>query len=273
MFANGYYLNIKDIMNDRIAEIKKRIEPLRQRIINHPIYGSINDIDSLRIFMQHHVYAVWDFMSLLKSLQINLTCTSLPWFPKGLPETRYLINEIVIGEESDVDFYGNRKSHFEMYIDAMNQCGANKDEIMKFVSTLQQTGSFLDAYLQAGTPQEIKSFVNFTFSIATSTKSHLQAAVFTFGREDLIPEMFGSILTDISNKSLVNTTLFKYYIERHIEVDGGHHAHLATEMLNSLCGEDETLWQEAGDVIEKALLQRINLWNGAYAQIKSSLLV
>ena len=75
MFANGYYLNIKNIMNDRIAEIKKRIEPLRQRIINHPIYGSINDIDSLRIFMQHHVYAVWDFMSLLKSLQINLTCT------------------------------------------------------------------------------------------------------------------------------------------------------------------------------------------------------
>src|ERR1700756_1207724 len=112
-------------MNAHIEQIKKNIEPLRQQIINHKVYGAIKDLDDLKIFMQHHVYAVWDFMSLLKALQNNLTCTTIPWFPVGDAETRHLINEIVVGEEADVDNDGNRKSHFELYLSAMQQCKAN----------------------------------------------------------------------------------------------------------------------------------------------------
>src|SRR5688500_7535225 len=99
-----------------LERIQNEIEPLRQQIINHKVYSVINDLEDLRIFMQYHVYAVWDFMSLLKSLQINLTCTTIPWFPVGSANNRYLINEIVAGEESDVDSKGERKSHFEMYL-------------------------------------------------------------------------------------------------------------------------------------------------------------
>ncbi len=99
---------------EKIEEIKKAIEPLRQEIINHKVYSIIKDLEDLKIFMQFHVFAVWDFMSLLKTLQNNLTCTSVPWFPKGSADTRYLINEIVVGEEADIDLYGNRKSHFEI---------------------------------------------------------------------------------------------------------------------------------------------------------------
>jgi hypothetical protein len=87
-------------MNESIQNIRKTIEPLRQEIMNHKVYSVINDIDDLKVFMQYHIYAVWDFMSLLKSLQNNLTCTTVPWFPKGSAETRHLINEIVVGEES-----------------------------------------------------------------------------------------------------------------------------------------------------------------------------
>ena len=81
-------------MTTQIEKIKRTIEPLRQEIINHKVYSAIKDIDDLKVFMQFHVYAVWDFMSLLKTLQGNLTCTSVPWFPKGTADTRYLINEI-----------------------------------------------------------------------------------------------------------------------------------------------------------------------------------
>lgn len=109
-------------MSAALKSIQERIEPLRQQIINHKVYSVINSLEDLRIFMEYHVYAVWDFMSLLKALQINLTCTSVPWFPVGSANTRYLINEIVAGEESDVDSTGQRKSHFEMYLDAM-RCG------------------------------------------------------------------------------------------------------------------------------------------------------
>lgn len=101
-------------MNSHITRLQKTIEPLRQEIVNHKIYSAIQDIEALKIFMEFHVYAVWDFMSLLKTLQNNLTCTSVPWFPKGSAETRHLINEIVVGEESDVDMNGIRKSHFEI---------------------------------------------------------------------------------------------------------------------------------------------------------------
>ena len=90
-------------MRQNIQKINVAIEPLRQEIINHKVYAEIKDLEDLKIFMNFHVYAVWDFMSLLKSLQNNLTCTSVPWFPVGNTKTRHLINEIVVGEESDVD--------------------------------------------------------------------------------------------------------------------------------------------------------------------------
>src|SRR3978361_640219 len=120
-------------MKAQLDRINKEIEPLRQQIINHKVYAAINSIEDLQIFMQFHVFAVWDFMSLLKGLQNNLTCTSVPWFPKGDADTRYLINEIVVGEESDVDGFGNRKSHFELYLEAMQQCGADITSIEKFI--------------------------------------------------------------------------------------------------------------------------------------------
>ena len=116
-------------MNDRIQHLQTAIAPYREQIINHKVYRVIENIEDLSVFMQYHVYAVWDFMSLLKSLQNELTCTSVPWFPVGKADIRYLINEIVLGEEADVDAEGKRKSHFEMYIDAMQQIVAESADL------------------------------------------------------------------------------------------------------------------------------------------------
>ncbi len=179
--------------------------------------------------MKHHIYAVWDFMSLLKSLQNNLTCTSVPWFPTKDANNRYLINEIVLGEESDIDLDGIRKSHFEIYVDAMKQCGANTIPIETFVKTLQETNNLQKAFEISNTPKEAQEFVNFTFQTIKTHKSYLQSAIFTFGREDLIPNMFIAIVNDIYSKIPNNLSIFKYYLECHTEVDGDYHSHLAIE--------------------------------------------
>lgn len=257
-------------MNSHIARIQQVIEPLRQEIINHKVYSVIEDLDDLKIFMQYHVYAVWDFMSLLKALQINLTCTTTPWFPVGNANTRYLINEIVAGEESDVDGAGERKSHYEMYLEAMEQCGADTTAINKFITNLKKTGALHAAYEAADVPVAGRAFVDYTFEIINGKASHLQSAAFTFGREDLIPNMFIAIVRDLNQKFPDQLSLIKYYLERHIEVDGDHHSHLALEMTAELCGDNEDYWKAAEEVTIASLQQRINLWNGVYDEIIST---
>lgn len=254
-------------MNDHITRIQQNIEPLRQQIIQHKVYSVIHDIEELKVFMKYHVYAVWDFMSLLKSLQNSLTCTSVPWFPTGDGETRNLINEIVAGEESDVDSEGNFKSHFELYLDAMAQCGADTTEIGRFIESLRETGDFEKAFDAAGTPVKAREFVRFTFDTISTRKDHLQAAIFTFGREDLIPGMFMSIIEDIHRNFPDSISIFKYYLERHIEVDGDHHSHLALRMTANLCERNEAFWQEAEQATITSLEKRIALWDGVYEEI------
>lgn len=254
-------------MNNRIERIKQRIEPLKEAIVNHKLYSVIHNIGDVRIFMQHHVFAVWDFMSLLKTLQNNLTCTTVPWFPRGDAETRFLINEIVAGEESDVDLEGKRTSHFELYLQAMEQCGADTELITKFIQQLKNTGDLGTSFTLANVPKAASTFVQFTFETIESNKSHLQAAVFCFGREDLIPSMFHSIVSDLGKASPERISIFKYYLERHIEVDGGHHSELALQMTTNLCGRNEQYWEEAETAVLESLRKRIELWDGAYEQI------
>ena len=259
--------NLSNPMSHELKEIQENLSPLKQEIVHHEVYQNIQSINELKIFMRFHVYAVWDFMSLLKALQINLTCTTLPWFPVGSGETRALINEIVAGEESDIDAFGAKKSHFEMYLDAMEQCGAETNEIKTFINALQSGNSLEEAYQIAGTPEEAKKFVNHTFSVINSGKSHCQAATFTFGREDLIPAMFHTIVTDLNQKFPEQVSLFKYYLDRHIEVDGDHHSHLALDMTSALCAQHCEYWIEAEQASKASLLQRIELWNGVHREI------
>lgn len=256
-------------MNDSILRLQNNIEPLRQQIIKHPVYNHIKDLEDLKIFMQFHVYAVWDFMSLLKTLQNELTCTQVPWFPVGHADTRFLINEIVVGEEADVDMNGVRKSHFELYLSAMEQCGADTTHIQNFIRQLKVSNQFETAYQKSETPEAAQQFVNYTFDIINSKKAYLQSAIFTFGREDLIPGMFLSLVNDMHQNFPNEISIFKYYLERHIEVDGDHHSHLALQMTANLCGDDEKIWQEVEQATIQSLQKRLALWDGVYEVLKN----
>jgi len=253
--------------NLHLQRLESAISTTRQKLVNHPVYANIKDLDGLRYFMENHVYAVWDFMSLLKALQINLTCVSLPWVPVGNAATRYLINEIVAGEESDVDEAGVRTSHFELYIKAMDQAEANTEPILGLIKALQTGSTIKYALEDMDIPKTAKKFMDFTFDTIAAGKPHLMAAVFTFGREDLIPDMFISLIKELKVQFPDKVDIFQYYIERHIEVDGGHHAALAHQMTIELCGDDESKWQEATEAVKQALEVRIALWDAINQQI------
>jgi hypothetical protein len=192
---------------------------------------------------------------------MGLTCVTLPWLPVGSANTRYLINEIVTGEESDVDAMGNRISHFELYLQAMEQMGANTG-IMKGMVAQLQSGQRIEETIQnSNLSNKVKQFLSFTFDIAQHAPLHVKAAVFTFGREDLIPDMFKQILNEIYSSHPEQVAIFKYYIERHIEVDGSHHSPLALEMVAELCGNDPLKWDEATAASIKSLEVRSGLWH------------
>ena len=253
----------------QIDRINSNIQPFKDEIINHKIYSAIQNMDDLKIFMQYHVFAVWDFMSILKTLQNNLTCTSTPWHPVGSAETRFLINEIVVGEESDVDQFGTRMSHFELYLEAMKQCNADTTQIEQSISIFLETGDINRAFKESGTPAEAAEFVDFTFNSIAQNKVHALSSIFTFGREDLIPGMFMAMVNDMHKQFPDEISTFKYYLERHIEVDGDHHSHLALQMTANLCDNNPVFWAEAEDAAIASLKMRIKLWDGVYNKIIS----
>ncbi|MBD1394522.1 DUF3050 domain-containing protein [Mucilaginibacter glaciei] len=255
---------------ERLAQLQNEIAPLRGQLIAHPLYHNINTLDDLHIFMQHHVFAVWDFMSLLKALQRNLTCITLPWMPVGTANTRYLINEIVTGEESDVDENGIRTSHFELYLKAMDQANCDASGIISLFQQLSTVKEFNVALENAEIPTAAREFVKHTFKGIATGKSFLQAAVFTFGREDLIPGMFIEMVKKTNEQLPGSVDVFLYYMERHIEVDGDHHSNLAYEMTAELCGDDAAKWAEATQAVKEALTARIALWDGILAKIKAT---
>ena len=211
--------------------------------------------------METHVFAVWDFMSLLKRLQLELTCASIPWVPVGNPITRRLINEIVFGEESDVDQNGQAVSHFELYLRAMEDIGANTSPITTFINRLEQGEKWENALVNSGASQAAVQFVRNTMDCVENAPIHVVAGVFTYGREDLIPDMFISIVRELSERGQSGAQTLVYYLERHIEIDGDEHGPMALQMIEELCEGDSTKKQESIHAAKQALISRIELWD------------
>lgn len=250
----------------QIKHIESQLTPLRKRLKEHSLYEQLKSVNDIRVFMSMHVFAVWDFMSLLKALQIQLTTTTVPWRPRPKASLARFINEIVHAEESDINEKGEPKSHFEMYLDSMQQIDSDSTEINHLIKGLEKgesIHSIIDAlYIEPC----VKEFMQFTFKVIESGKSHCIAAAFTFGREDLIPDMFIEILKQADAK---NTKFNKltYYLDRHIELDGDEHGPLSLRMVEELCENDPKKIEEVLQVSKEALEHRINLWDGIKEKI------
>ena len=240
-----------------LAEIKEKHELLE----NHRVFSAIHNIDDLRVFMTWHVFAVWDFMCLVKRLQRDLTSINPLWVPSDAPLATRLINEIVLGEESDEAPNGNYISHFELYLLAMKEVGADTGQIEKFINLIRMNTPVSEAMKKVSVNSYIQDFVNNTINTVVNGNLYQVLGSFFFGREHVIPDMFKGLL-DNWHIDENDAPMFVYYLKRHIELDGDEHGPAAIKIIKSLTKENQAAMQQLSSSAVDAIEQRITLWDG-----------
>ena len=240
----------------------------RERLVRHRIYGLVDSAERLRRFMESHVFAVWDFQSLLKAMQQRLTCTSVPWVPTPDPEARRLVNEIVLDEESDELPEGGSASHFELYLDGMRKAGADTGPIERLLAMLSGGAPLAQSLASCGAPPAAAAFVRESFAVIDSGSTHGIVAAFTYGREDVIPDMFRGLVAALADRDPA-WHRFRYYLDRHIEADDEKHAPTCRRIVTRLCGDDAAKWAEASGVAKGCIEARIALWDAIAADLEA----
>ena len=245
---------------------------LRRALLDHPIYTHVASVADLRRFMEDHVFAVWDFMSLLKRLQQDMTCISVPWFPADNAKAARLINDIVIGEETDVGPDGSYVSHLALYLRAMQDIGASTRQFEKFRSLVLIGIPVKVALGRIGAPRHVQAFVAHTMTLANSGSTEEVLAAFFYGREDIIPEMFRRLLDTLygakHNSDRVRN--FIYYIDRHIELDGDSHGPKGRELLEDLLANSPNRVEQARRAACSSIEARIRLWNSTLSKLRNN---
>ncbi len=246
-------------MTPSIERLRADIDAVHHRLTRHPVFAALRGPDDLRRFMEWHVFAVWDFVSLLKRLQRDLTGISLPWIPAVNPRAARLINEIVLGEETDLLPDGTPISHFQLYLGAMDEVGADRAQIDAFVAALGQGIALEAALARAGLAPAVAAFVRATLNTALQGDLEQVLGSFFYGRENVIPAMFTGLLSDWQI-SPASAPLFVHYLERHIDVDREGHGPATALIIEEMIGPDEKKQEAVLTSALSALRQREQLW-------------
>jgi hypothetical protein len=253
-------VNVSRLQSDHLDALREALDESLGRVEAHPVYTAIATLDDLRAFMEHHVWAVWDFMNLVKAIQQRYTSISLPWTPRGDATVRRFVNEIVLEEESDehpLDDTGFC-SHFELYVGSMAEVGARTEQVERFVGGLDRGDGFPEALAASGCSTAIAHFLSTTWRAARASDEELLAA-FAFGRETVIPVMFDRILSEAG--ALDDAGLLRHYLVRHVQLDGDSHGQMAEYLLGAACGDDPDRWARAEVSARRCLDARARLWD------------
>lgn len=252
-----------------LETLLEEINPKLQELESCFLYKQINSVGALKLFMERHVFSVFDFMSLTKSIQSEFSPINKMWTPPKNKELSRFINEIVLSEESDLAPDNTFMSHFEMYCRAMDEVGANSSIVHEFVEIAEKEGPIVAAK-KLSIPKSSQQFMTDTFLLIDEGKIHEIAASFCFGREKIIPKMFQSLLSEMKIKEKEAPT-FYYYLNRHVEIDSESHGPLALKMLSILCGQDPQKWGEVRSSAINSIESRITFWNNVSEEINCHL--
>lgn len=270
--ANAQWQNSKIAaaeVSDPYVLLLKKLEPCRAALLSHPVYKQVGDLMSLRVFMESHVFAVWDFMALIKTLQRRLTCLDVPWLPPTDIHSARLVNEIVLAEETDEVTPERYISHFDLYITAMEEIEADSDPVRNLISSLRRGIPADQALTPLSIPESTKAFVFSTLE-TTSKSTHEVTAAFILGREDIIPAMFRQIVGKLESPDGFSCDSLRLYLERHNFLDEDQHVPMGRKLLKNLCGRDPLKWEQALNSADIALRARHSLWDGVVQSIQAN---
>jgi hypothetical protein len=244
--------------------LEKQIRELSLKLSQHPLYKHLSSTQNVRTFMEYHCFAVFDFMCLLKSLQKHMTLNYTPWIPSPYPDqiVRF-INEIVLGEESDIGLDGQPCSHFHLYIKAMSEAGAETQPILNFIKSIKPMG-----FEKEDIPKDMRDFTTYNLELAMHGEVEEVAGAFLYGREKLIPLMFQGLLD--STSILTDFPSLIYYLKRHIDVDGNEHGPMAEKCLHAICGHNSLKLERAQKAALRSLELRSEVWDRCLHKIKTA---
>ncbi len=248
------------------------LSPLTTKIVTHPIYEHLATQEHLKLFMEQHVFAVWDFMCLLKELHRHIVTTAAPWLPPKDALSANLIGSILAEEEGDIIEDGiHYQSHYEIYLRAMEKLGADTSQIKQLQVNLLHGTTINDVLENLHIRQKTKDFVKTTFSFFNQD-AHAIAAAFVYGREGITANMFAPIIKKIEaeNNGHCPTKLdtLVYYLKRHVQLDSEEHFPKALQMMENLINGDPQKFQEAEQAAITALNARIEFLDDIYILIQ-----
>jgi hypothetical protein len=240
---------------DALADRARALDALA---CGHPVFGALTSLPAVRVFMEHHVWAVWDFMSLLKSIQAEVAPVTVPWRPPADVESARLINDIVVAEEGDDGFDGQPISHFQVYLSAMKAAGASTAAIERFTAAVDAGAAVPGALADSRAPAASRAFVETTFAIVAGPLPG-RVAAFTLGREGVIPRMFGGLLAGLGRPEELRA--FSWYLDRHVAIDGERHGPMARRLYERTCLRDPVTHAASLDAACRVLEHRVALWD------------
>lgn len=244
--------------SSELGNLLRRLEPVRRSLSAHRLYGLLERRENVAAFMEHHVYAVWDFMALLKAVQRHLTCVDVNWRPAGPAAIRRLVNEIVLEEESD-EVDGVATSQFELYRRGMRRAGAASDKIDCFVAEIEGGNPIEIATARCGVSADAVALLRTTQGAIATCEPHIIVATFALGWEDIVASTFDPILARIPQVEELET--FASFLRRRIERNRRGRGTMALAMLSQICDGSATRWREAGLAGADALSARLAFWN------------